>query len=358
MKRILWIFCVLCLTLPLLASCGEGEEVMKRYDYDLSEYVTVPDPFAVRAEFEDPTVCTDEEIDEAILQVMLSYAAFTEKDGGTVERYNKVEISFTLTMDGEIQDNYSDENHELIVGYEGGGDLDYTLGEALIGKTVGDVATAEYTYPATDLEIGSWAGKTVTLSGTVGKIYQHEISECTDDFVKSFGDDSIQSVEDFRVYLENNILEAKNSFMEYAVLNAYLAGVEVKKYPEAELQAYVDKYMREVEAAATQLEMTTSEYATVYLGITEEELNESALADAKTRVKNDLACIQGSRIMGTTLTQEEYEDGLDSYYLAEGGDFASAEEFEEYYTEEIIRESVLWDKTFKQMVKNAVRVDP
>lgn len=356
MKRIVYLFCVFCLVLPLFVACGE-EAPAKRYDYDLTEYVTIPDPRAIKAEFADPTVCTAEEIDEAIFQIMLSYADFNKKDGGTVEKYNKVKIDFSLEMDGKALEGYSEKDREVIVGYEGNGDLDAVLGEALIGKKAGETASAEYTYPLVSAELGFFAGKTVTVFGEVKEIYQQSIPECTDEFAKQFQEEGIETVDDLRAYLETEILSGKQTAKEYAVLNAYLAGVEVKKYPEAELQAYVDKYMQEMEAAAEQMGMTAKEY-TEYLGMTEAELNEDAESDAKARVRNDLACIQGSRVMGTTLSDKEYREGLENYYDNEGGNFNSAEEFEAYYTKDIIYESVLWDKTFLAMLDKAIRLEP
>ncbi len=356
MKRIVYLFCVLCLLLPLFVACGE-ETPAKRYDYDLTEYVTIPDPRAVKAEFLDPTVCTAEEIDEAIFQIMLSYADFDKKDGGTVEKYNKVKIDFSVEMDGKTLEGYSKKDREVIVGYEGNGDMDAVLGEALIGKKAGDTASGEYTYPLAAAELGDMAGKTVTVIGEIKEIYGHSVAECTDDFAKQFAEEGIETVDDLRAYLEAEILSGKKAAKEYAVLNAYLAGVEVKKYPEAELRAYVDKYMQEMESAAEQLGMTAKEY-TEYLGMTEAEMNKAAESDAKNRVKNDLACIQGSRVMGTTLSEEEYKEGLEDYYDREGGDFNSAEEFEAHYTKEILYESVLWDKTFLAMVETAIRLEP
>ncbi len=358
MRRFFSILCVLCLLTSLFSACEKEKNVSsKRYDYDLDEYVTVPDPKAVKAVFADPTVCTDAEIDEAIFQIMLSNAAFTEKENGKVEKYNKVQISFSMEIDGKELTEFSQDNKEMIIGYEGNSDTDAALAKALVGKAVGEKAEAEYTYPASAVELGVYAGKTAKLFGEVKKIYQQSVSECTDDFVKKIGDENLNTVEDLRMSLETQIIEGKESAKSYAVLNAYLDGVEVKKYPEAELQAYVNNYMASIDAAAEQMEMTREEYITVCLESTLEETKKTAESDAKMRVKNDLACIQGSRLMGTTLTDEEYKDGLESYFSTQGEGFQTAEAFEEYYTKEIIFESILWDKTFQVMMENAIRVE-
>ena len=58
------------------------------------------------------------------------------------------------------------------------------------------------------------------------------------------------------------------------------------------------------------------------------------------------------------LDEEEYQDGLTGYFEANGaGEFESEEEFEAYYTREILYESILWDKTFQVMVENATPIE-
>lgn len=356
MKRAFWLFCAVLLLLPTLG-CSDSEETAKRYDYDLDEYVTIPDLMGIKAVCTDPAADVEKEVDEALFQVMLSHATFEKKDGGAVEKYNKVKYEFSMTADGKLQDKYSDDDREIIVGYEGNDASDYALGMALVGKKAGETANCEYTFPADDTDAGEFAGKTVTLTGKVLKIYQHSIPECTDEFIEKMENDGFKTVEDFRAYISNEILEARLRAKEVAVLEAYLAGVVVKKYPERELEEYEERYLAELDDMAAQLEMTRDEYAALYLGLKKGTVEEEARKDAENRVKNDLACIQGNRKMGTTLTEEEYQDGLVDYYAQHGTGFDTAEDFEAFYTKEIIYESVLWDKTFRIIVENAVCVE-
>ena len=57
-----------------------------------------------------------------------------------------------------------------------------------------------------------------------------------------------------------------------------------------------------------------------------------------------------------TLSDEEYSAGLREYYENEEGEFASLDEFVEYYTEENIRRNLIWDKALKLVIENAVAI--
>ena len=71
-------------------------------------------------------------------------------------------------------------------------------------------------------------------------------------------------------------------------------------------------------------------------------------------MKNDMACIQATRLMNVTLTEEEYKEGLERYYNQEQENFESVEAFEEHYTKPFMEDCIRWDKAFEMMVENAV----
>jgi len=112
------------LTLPPLQTETETVEKMSWYDFDLSEYMTMGDPMGVQAKFDDPEVCEEKEIDEALFQVMLAGASFEEKTG-KAERYDKVKISFTMELEGVLQEKYSREEYEIVIGLDAQEDLEY-----------------------------------------------------------------------------------------------------------------------------------------------------------------------------------------------------------------------------------------
>jgi FKBP-type peptidyl-prolyl cis-trans isomerase (trigger factor) len=356
MKRFFLLICALALILPMVISCSKFSS--RRYDYDLSEYVELKEYKKIKAEFEDPTVCTEEEVDKALFEVMLTYADFTDKgEEGRVELYNQVKMEYSVLCDGSVVADSGDEEFTAIVGISGYEEPIRLLLEAMIGGKVGEYFEVEYTYPEDQNLHGSFAGKTVQCGGTIFSVYQHRISEITDEFVQSFEDFGFQTVQDFRDQLREDILKSKEEAKAGAVLNAFLAGITVKKYPDAEVQAYMDKFREEVRDAAEDAKVSYEEYIETYLNTTKEDFESEALENAKERVKVDMACIQVSRLLEVELTEEEYEKGLQGYYESEAESFSSAEEFEEYFTKDILWDCIRWDKTFLILVDNAERIE-
>lgn len=336
-----------------LFSCGE--KTVKRYDYDLSQYVDVGQIDPIRCKFVSPDVITEEDVDHAVFQIMLGYSAFEEKEG-PAEQYDRVKAEYQILYEGEPIDEYSSSEYYILIGYESGGDIDWLLGQALIGKNKGETASITYTFPESDVSLGVWAGRTVEATAKVLAVYDSHPPECTDEFVQNIGSFSFSTVLDFRQQLREDILDQREADKKEAVKNAFLNGVTVKKYPEAELQAYVTRFLEEIKASAEEMDMTLSEYAKEYFDMTESELSRAAMEDAKERVKNDLACIQASRLLKTTLTDEEYEAGLQRYFESEGKGFETVEDFEKYYTRDFMYESILWDKTFETLVEKAENI--
>ncbi len=355
MKRFFSLLCLLAIGLPILTSCSEFSS--KRYDYDLAEYVDLKEYKKIQAKFDDPTVCTDKEVEDALFEVMLSYAEFTEKENGVVEMYNRVDMEYSMICDGTVMKDSGEEGLSVIVGFSGYEESTALLAKEMLGGKVGEYYEIEYTCPNDKTTYGALAGKTVLCGGTITAIFQHHIAECTDEFVQSFENYGFQTVQDFKDQLREDLLAAKEEAKATAVLNAFLDGITVKKYPDAEVDAYVEKYREEVRLAAEGTGISYEEYIKTYLNTTEEEMEKTALSDAKERVKVDMGCIQASRLLEVELSEKEYEEGLASYYEKEKDYFDSAEEFEEYYTKDILWDCIRWDKTFLILVDQAERME-
>ena len=299
-------------------------------------------------------------------QVLLSYATFEEKEGddAVVEPFNRVKFDYRMYLDGTELEEYHEEDYIVVVSSDGYGDLDYAIGQALIGAKKRDEVVTDYLVPENDPEIGAWAGKTVQLKAKVKKIEQHYLAELNDEFVSSLEGEggSFSNVEEFRAAVRDDILYKKETAMVNAVFETFMNSVEVLQYPEREVQYYVDLEWKSIQAICAQLTMPEEQYLSMYLGMDYTLWEAQTRLSAKERVKSDMACIQLSRLLGTTLTEQEYIDGRQRFYEdvggPEGSDFATVEEFEAYYTEREIRESILWEKSFGVLVEEAVITEP
>lgn len=361
-----WVLVFLCF---FVSACAKEEEKPKeeketvekvteeflRYDYNLSEYMSGGEPLGVEAAFDDPTVCTEKEIDDAIFQIMLDNADFAEKSG-KAERYDKVKISFTMELDGVLQEKYSREEYEIVIGLLSQEDLECKMGEKLISARVGETRSLLYTYPET-ATYGEMSGKTVTCYGKVLAIYESVIPECTDEYVKNFEELGLETVAEFRESVKQDILSEKESLKVQAVWSAYLDTVEILEYPEAEVGMYLSTYKDYYVELAEQMDMTLAQFLEEYLETDEESFLKEAEEYARELVKNDMILAYLAQKLEVTLSKEEYDKGAQEYYANEKGEFTSFEEFVAYYTEENIRQNLIWDKALNLVIENAVATE-
>ena len=325
------------------------------YDFDLSEYIKMGDYMGVEAKYEDESSCTEEEIDDAVFQITLSHAQFSEKEG-TAELYNKVKFDFSLYLGEEELEDYAQNGYELVIGAKTNGDIEMLLGAQILGARAGDERSISYTYPETT-ESGILAGQTVTAAAKVLNVYQHSIPECNEEFVQALDGYEFETVADFRESVKSDILEQREQDKLDAVWTAFCETVEVIRYPEKELDYYRQDYKNHYQKMAESIDMELSEFAETYLAMDGDTFEESIESYAQELVKNDMIFTQLSRLMEITLTQEEYENGVQRYFENEEENFASLEEFLSYYTEETVRQNLIWDKALRTMVDNAVRIE-
>ncbi|MBR5296167.1 MAG: hypothetical protein IKU24_06215 [Clostridia bacterium] len=366
MKILRWVAVVFVLLFLVLLSADQKdipfaepiveEEKRVPYDYDLSQYITLGDISAIKATFEDPSIVTENEVDNAIYQILLSMASFSEKEG-KAERYNKVTIDFSIEQNGEILSEYSQTDYEFVIGLETENAVETVLGEELIGAVVGEERSALYTYPNQVVETGL-SGQSVILHALVKKVSQPMIPELIDDWVKENFQGKFETVQEFRESVREDIVKEKEMAKASAVWLSLLEDVRVRSYPEEEIQDYIVLYKENYEDLAEKFQMSLEDLIEVYMEQTMEEFYEEARIYAQEKVKNDMIFTQLVRIQNIQLDEKEYQAGVEKYFEDEEEDFSSLEEFVSYYGEENLYRSILWDKALKEVVDRAVQVNP
>ena len=350
MNRKIRIMALVFLIAVFLTSCSTP------YDYDLSSYLQIGDWEHIQAEFSDPSSCTEEEIDEALFQVMLAYADFTQEKSGPVELYNLVEGEYAVYCQGEWIESMSSDQYQIIVGQKINNEMDAVLSPALIGKNVGDRVQFSYTFSDNFFSYGDWAGKTVDVTVTVKKIYLHRVSPCTDDFVKELKDFHFETVQDLRSSLRQDILEEKSAAKRQAVQTALFDMVTVLEYPQEEINRYIENYMRPYKKFAKEEKLPLDLYVREYLLTELSVLESNAVEEAYERVKSDMVTVQLSRLMGVSVSGKEYKEALQMYFEKETASFEDIEEFEDFYTKDVIEMWALWEKVLDRLVEIAVPI--
>lgn len=373
MKKIVLLISLLVLLLSFASCSGEKEDAAlsetkeektteegastyeERYLYDLSEYVTLPDPYGVVAKFDDPGICTEEELEEAILQIRLRLADYTEKIA-LVEDYSKVIADYTVLLQGKEIPEESAESAELVVGLETEDGLQNTLAKSLVGFGAGNQCYVEYTFPKS-VVYDQLSGQTVVIRATIREIWRATLPEFNEEFVRSLQGYETYSIKEFKAKLKKDILEQKEVNQRLAVWEAFCEGVTVHGYPEKELKVYVDDYTAYYTSLAEGMKMDLETLLSEYMEMTPEEFEEEKEKYAEEMVKNDMIFTQLARTLEITLTDEEYRLGAERYFAAEEMEFDSVTEFIRYYTEQRIRENLIRDKALMTVVENAVRAE-
>ena len=200
-KRIIGLALVLCMVLSLaLVGCGndkktEGtgfeydlnkiEEVLNKYDYDLSEYITIG-PYK------------NLEYTHSVLKVA---------DGDTVT------IDYTGKMDGKEFSGGSAKNANLEIG---SGQFIEGFESGLIGKEVGDKVTLKLTFPDPYENNPDLAGKPVEFDVTVNKINQLTPKEQDQSAVWNAFIDGCKVIDYPELELNNMIKKQDEYYKSYA----------------------------------------------------------------------------------------------------------------------------------------------
>ncbi|MBO5111607.1 MAG: FKBP-type peptidyl-prolyl cis-trans isomerase [Clostridia bacterium] len=226
MKKIIAV--LLCFVMvAALAACG-GDDSQARYDYDLSEYITVGDYKNL-----DVTIYTktrDQEKQE-VIDYYTSYYATPDKTA-TAADGDTVYISYTCTVDGAKVDKESATNTYVVLGSE---TLLPEVEAAIVGLLSGKTVTVEATFPADYESEAEVAGKTATFEVTLTHVMID--AEYNDAFVAAyFAGYGVSTMAEFDEYMNRN-------FLLNAVLDAIQGNPTYKviAYPERELNEAVDE---------------------------------------------------------------------------------------------------------------------
>lgn len=190
---------------------------------------------------------TDAKIDADIESLMAGYEELSEDEGLKVSDGDKVNISYSGSIDGELFDRGQSDSYDLEIG---SGTFIDTFEEQLIGADNGSEVIVNVTFPD-DYSTTDLAGKPAEFVVNIKGIYV--TPEFTDEFVQENLSDYASTVEEYRTYLKD-ISEADNKdawlttyLKENSTVNSYPRKYvkqlkSIQKYDD--LQSY--QYMNEM----------------------------------------------------------------------------------------------------------------
>ena len=324
------------------------------------EYVTISQIEKLEVPKVEHTVITDEIVDYVIEGMLNEQAVRTEVKDRAVANGDIVVIDYKGFVDGVEFEGGKAEGSELEIGsntFIGATDDYKGFEEQIIGHKAGEKFDIEVQfpaeYPAEDLK-----SKVATFKITLHQIFENEVPELNDEYVKSVSKKS-STLEEYKKEIKEDLEKKDKEQVETqlasAVLGALAEKTEVKKFPDGVVDKKVEEANSYYNEMAANAEMEFSDFCQQYLQITEEEYNELVREVAEEEVKVDLACKLIAKEKNLEPSKEEYDEMVKE--LAGQSGIGTPTEFEEMVGEDIIESLIIQQRVGAYLAKTCVQVE-
>ncbi|MCD8097699.1 MAG: trigger factor [Lachnospiraceae bacterium] len=365
MKKKFWMMLMMAAVLAL-AGCGSNSSDSEAAEETETEEETTEDSSSDYVLYEDLTSTLvslgeykgiemaktveevpDEDVQSEIDSIKKEYSDLVDVDR-EAQTGDVVVIDFTGYIDGETSDSLQGTETSVEIG---SGSFLEDFENGLIGVTADEDMEINMTFPENYSE--EVAGKDVTFEIHVYRVSEYQIADWSDEFVQeNLSYDSIADMEEsIREELEATAEEEAESNWQYELVYALLENSEFE-IEDADVEAYIDQMMSEYETYATMYGMELGDFLETYLGVTEEGLREMFRETAEFRVQMTLAFHEIAELEGMEVSDDEYQEYLQS--IADAYGYEDASDIETYYSPDTIREQLIQEKVIDLICENAV----
>lgn len=339
---------LLCgVALLVLASCGSS---MSYEDYDLSEYLKVGEYKGLTVAPYSITV-TDDEVQEQIQSNLKAAAKDTKLDKNTaIADGDTVNIDYTGKVDGKKFDGGTAEKQDLTIG---SGSFIDGFESGLIGHKKGETVTLNLTFPE-DYSEESLKGKDVTFTVKINSATRSVVPELNEEFVKE--NSEYKTVKEYTGSVEKQLYneretEAINN-QKTTLWSAALDNTEVKKYPEKELNHYMEFNSEQLDQTAKQYGVSREDMLKQY-GLDDEKEFEATNEDSsKLRVKQEMLIQYIADKEKLSYTEEEKEKLIENFE-AQGYDADAIEQQTGRTVNDYAHIELLYEKVLDFLLDNA-----
>ena len=248
---------------------------------------------------------SEEEVEEQLKQLQERFKELTIKEDGEIKNGDTAVIDFEGFKDGVAFEGGNGENYPLEIG---SGSFIPGFEEQLVGMKVDEEKDIDITFPenygAEDL-----AGQPVVFKVKIHEIKETTLPEINDDLIKDAEIEDVETLEDYKKYVENNLMNQKEqsveSEFETALLKKLIENAKVD-IPEAmvrdEVSMMVDDFSRRLAQQGIQMEQ--------YLQMTQttiESISEQMKPDALEKVSIRLVLEKIAEVEKIEITEKDVE---------------------------------------------------
>lgn len=328
-----------------------------------NEYVTVTQYKGLEVPQATATVeeVTDEQVDQMIEGTLSTYAERKEVKDRAAQEGDIVNIDYTGYLDGEAFDGGSAEGADLELGSGSfiGATDDYAgFEEQIEGHNPGEEFDIQVQFPDPYTRNPDMSGAVADFHIVLNSITEENIPELTDEWVKENSEES-ETVDEYREEIRSALEEEQqenvDSELASSVQSALLEKIEIKGYPEDEVNEQVAQLTDTYSQMAEMYGMELGEFLEAYMQITEEEFNEQVKEAAQTTAAFDEAVKLIADKQHLEPSDEEYEEKALEYAQAAGLDDVDA--YEEQVGEDLLRKVILREAVMDYLVDECIQVE-
>jgi trigger factor len=339
------------LMVALLAGCSK----------ELSnEYVTIKQYEGLEVTQAETPKVSDEQVESTVNGNLSAAATSEEITDRAAQEGDIVNIDYKGTVDGVEFEGGSATGASLQLGsqsYIGANGEHKGFEEQVAGHNIGENFDITVQFPA-DYQNTDMADKVAVFNITLNGISVSKVPELTDEWVKANSEKS-KTIEEYKAeikkQLEESNKESADATLQTGVMEALLAQVEVKKYPDGEVDKQLQTIKEYYEGMAQAYGMEFADFAEQYMGLSADDFNTQAKEAAEQSVARKLACELIAKKKKLEPSEKEYEEQIKEY--AESSGYDDVDAFKEQAGEDVLKTTILQQKVAEYLVDKCVQVE-
>ena len=263
----------------------------------------------------DKVSVSAKEVNEQLEQLQTRFSELVVKEDGEIKNGDTVVIDFEGFKEGVAFEGGKGENYPLEIG---SGSFIPGFEEQLIGMKANEEKDLDVTFPenygAEDL-----AGKPVVFKVKIHEIKEKTLPEVNDDLIKDAEVEGVETVEDYKKYVKNNLKEQKEQTAQGKFENEMLEKlIENSKViiPQVMIDDEIAQMMNDFKGRLAQQGFQVEQYFEM-TQTTEEQLQEQMGPEAKQKVNVRLVLDKIAQVENVEISEKdvavEYEEIANRY---------------------------------------------
>ena len=324
-----------------------------------NDYVTVKQYKGLEVPQAAVDEVTDDQIESAIQANLENAAEKKEITDRAARNGDWVNIDYSGSVDGVVFDGGTAENQEIQLGQAGfiKAEGDYKgFEEQIEGHKAGEEFDITVKFPEDYYE--DMAGKVAVFHIVLHEIFEKQVPELTDEWVQGVSE-TAQTADEYREEIrkqyEESAAQSAEEELKASVQTALMNEVEIKSYPEDEVEELTGQMKEYYEQMAALYGLDLSGFIESYMQITEDEFNSQVDDAVRQQVAFDQAISLIAEKEKIDPTDEEYEERVAEY--AEQAGMDDVEAYAEQVGEDILRKDVLRGFVTEYLVDECIQVE-